>query len=161
MTKSTALGNGKQRKTSRRSAKRRTARRVRAVVWAAATLVAVAATIATFGCGGVAASAEKATFEEAKARAEAGDPDGMRRLGYCYLNGIGVEASEEKAFEWTRKGAGLGDPKATLALGRCYSFGWGVAVDKEAAIECYRRAAELGAPTKGTDATSYLCANIK
>lgn len=146
MTKSTALANGKQRKT----AKRRTARRVRAVVWAAALVsVAVAAGVATFWGGNDAASAEKATFEEAKARAEAGDPDGMRRLGYCYLNGIGVEASEEKAFEWTRKGAELGDPRATLALGCCYSFGWGVAVDKEAAIECYRRAEEPDARERG------------
>ncbi|MBQ7814828.1 MAG: sel1 repeat family protein [Thermoguttaceae bacterium] len=160
MTKSTALGNGKQRKTSRRSAKRRTARRVRAVVWATTALVAGAAVVATFRSGNDAASAEKATFEEAKARAEAGDADGMRRLGYCYLNGIGVEASEEKAFEWTRKGAELGDPKATLALGCCYSFGWGVAVDKEAAIECYRRAEEPDAPPKGTDAPACLvCAN--
>lgn len=153
MKKSTALGNGKHRKT---------ARRVRAVVLTAAFAVVFAAVVATLGSGNVGGAAlERATFEEAKARAEAGDADGMRRLGYCYLNGIGVEASEEKAFEWTRKGAELGDPKATLALGCCYSFGWGVAVDKEAAIECYRRAAELGAPTKGTDATYCLCANIK
>ncbi len=152
MTKSTALGNGKQRKTSRR---------VWAGVWASTALVAVAAGGATLWSGRDAASAKKATFEEAKARAEAGDPDGMRRLGYCYLNGIGVEASEEKAFEWTRKGAELGDPRATLALGCCYSFGWGVAVDKEAAIECYRRAEELDAPTQGTDATYCLCANMK
>ena len=146
MTKSTALANGKQRKT----AQRRTARRVRAVVWAAALVaVAGAAGVATFRSGNDAASAEKATFEEAKARAEAGDPDGMRRLGYCYLNGIGVEASEEKAFEWTRKGAELGDPRATLALGCCYSFGWGVAVDKEAAIECYRRAEEPDTRERG------------
>lgn len=151
MKKSTALGNGKHRKT---------ARRVRAVVLTAA--FAGAAVVATLGSGNVGGAAlERATFEEAKARAEAGDADGMRRLGYCYLNGIGVEASEEKAFEWTRKGAELGDPKATLALGCCYSFGWGVAVDKEAAIECYRRAEEVDAPTKETDATYCLCANIK
>lgn len=160
MTKSTALNNGKNRETAR-SAQRRTARSVWAVVLTATALVAVAAGFATRGSGNDAASAEKATFEEAKAQAEAGDADGMRRLGYCYLNGIGVEASEEKAFEWTRKSAEMGDTKATLALGSCYSFGWGVAVDKETAIACYRRAAELGAPSENADATSCLCANIQ
>lgn len=116
MTKSTALNNGKNRETAR-SAQRRTARSVWAVVLTATALVAVAAGFATRGSGNDAASAEKATFEEAKAQAEAGDADGMRRLGYCYLNGIGVEASEEKAFEWTRKSAEMGDTKARSRWG--------------------------------------------
>lgn len=90
---------------------------------------------------------ETAIFERARLEAEAGDPVGMWKLGYCYNNGIGVDKSEYRAFEWWRKGAELNDAWTTGCVGACYDQGWGVAVDEKAAFDRYCKAAELGMPS--------------
>lgn len=87
---------------------------------------------------------EKAIFERARLEAEAGDPIGMWKLGYCYKNGICCARDERLAFHWFRKGADLNDALLMNCVGLCYDEGWGVAVDKKAVFDWYCKAAELG-----------------
>src|ERR1039458_1334583 len=47
---------------------------------------------------------EKAAFWNRKS-AELGEPVAMYNLGFCYLNGTGLEKNEREAVKWYRKGA--------------------------------------------------------
>ncbi len=63
---------------------------------------------------------EKTTDEALERRrqaAEGGDPEAMRWLGDCYLDGIGVDVNVAKAVEWYRKAADAGDAEAMNKMG--------------------------------------------
>lgn len=51
------------------------------------------AVVAVWGWNAWETAREKAIFERARLEAEAGDPVGMWKLGYCYNNGVGVAQS--------------------------------------------------------------------
>ncbi len=76
--------------------------------------------------------------------AEAGNADAIRRLGYAYRYGEGVEQNLEKAAELYGRAADMGDAKAINNLGLMYEFGRGVEMNKEKAVELYAKASELG-----------------
>lgn len=52
--------------------------------------------------------------------ARQGNPSAQRDLGYCYVNGLGVEQNIEKAFSWLIKAANQDDADAQDLLGTLY-----------------------------------------
>lgn len=62
-------------------------------------------------------------------------PDIISNLGWCYLNGLGVEEDFKKAFQYFQQAYELGSLLANNHLGLCYLNGWGVDVDREKAIQ--------------------------
>ena len=78
--------------------------------------------------------------------AEAGDPEGMYKLGVCYECGEGgLTKDEAKAVEWYQKAAEAGSVRAMCSLGFCYAFGQGgLTRDEAKAVEWYQKAAEAG-----------------
>ena len=78
--------------------------------------------------------------------AEAGDPQGMYKLGVCYALGRGgITKDEDKAVEWYQKAAKAGDADAMGELGYSYNFGLnGLTRDEAKAVEWYQKAAEAG-----------------
>ena len=81
--------------------------------------------------------------------AEAGDPEGMYKLGVCYKCGEGgLTKDEAKAVEWYQKAAEAGSVRAMCSLGFCYDFGQGgLTRDEAKAVEWYQKAAEAGEAT--------------
>ena len=65
----------------------------------------------------------------------------MRKLGWCYENG--VEKNYEEAVKWYKKAAEKGDDWAMRKLGWCYENGEGVEKNYEEAVKWYKKAAEL------------------
>ena len=49
--------------------------------------------------------------------AEDGMHDAVLAMGWCYLNGAGVERNEDEAIRWYRKSARQGEPRAMFSLG--------------------------------------------
>ena len=85
--------------------------------------------------------AREGDFERVRKRAEAGDADAQRALGFLYSHGVGVEKNEKLAFEWTKKAAEAGDTKAQFNLASSYADGRsGVNVDPAVATDWYRKA---------------------
>ena len=78
--------------------------------------------------------------------AEAGDPEGMYKLGVCYECGEGgLTKDEAKAVEWYQKAAEAGSVRAMCSLGFCYDCGQGgLTRDEAKAVEWYQKAAEAG-----------------
>lgn len=148
--------NGKAKNSAENASKRK---RIDPV--AAAILTFTLAVVAVcWGWSAWETARETAIFERARLEAEAGDLVGMWKLGYCYINGIGVAQSEYRAFEWLRKGADLNDALTTYCVGVCYDMGYGVAVDKKAAFDWYLKAAELGnAAATAAVGARYLTGN--
>ena len=76
--------------------------------------------------------------------AEQGYPLAECQIGYCYLEGFGVEKDLEKAVYWTRRAAEHGDWDGQYNLGCFYEDGTGTARDMEQAAHWYREAARQG-----------------
>lgn len=76
--------------------------------------------------------------------AEQGHASAQHRLGWCYIEGCGVEKNETEAFQWTRKAAEQGNVNAEFNLGWCYYNGFGVAKSYRDAFCWYKAAAEQG-----------------
>jgi len=72
--------------------------------------------------------------------AESGMHDAVLAMGWFYLNGVGVKASEHEALRWYRKSARQGDEKAMFSLGQIAYF----AGDYSEAIVWFKRAANKG-----------------
>jgi TPR repeat protein len=104
----------------------------------------VALTVYSDGRGVPQSDADAATrFRKA---AEAGDPDGMIKLGYMYATGRGVPQSDADAFGWYRKAADAGNPDGMYGVGAMYADGRGVPQSDAEAAAWFRRAADAGSP---------------
>ena len=65
--------------------------------------------------------------------AEAGDPQGMYKLGVYYFKGqVGLTKDDVQAVAWYRKAAEAGNAKAMFELGFCYAYGRGGLTKDEA-----------------------------
>ena len=74
-----------------------------------------------------------------------GDVPSQTRLGYCYLDGDGVDRSMEEAVKWFQHAADKGDSEALLSLGMCaYLKSRVTGEDNSKAISMIKKAAELG-----------------
>lgn len=80
-------------------------------------------------------------FESCRTLAEKGEPQAQFDLGYCYMDGIGVEADKEEAFQWFRKSAERGNADGQCMLATCYDFGCGTRRDRSEGVQWYRKAA--------------------
>ncbi|MDE6027743.1 MAG: sel1 repeat family protein [Muribaculaceae bacterium] len=72
------------------------------------------------------------------------DPKAQFYLGYCYLNGYGVENDNEKAATLFTKSSLKGIRAAQHNLGCLYFNGLGVEQDQAKAVELFRKSAEQG-----------------
>ncbi|MBF0352500.1 MAG: sel1 repeat family protein [SAR324 cluster bacterium] len=84
--------------------------------------------------------------------AEKGVVEGQKKLGYLYLNGLGVPRESETAFKWYQLAAQAGDPEAQNSLGVLYQYGNGVTLNYPQALFWYIKATDQGNP----DAQSNL-----
>lgn len=91
---------------------------------------------------------ENKRFKEAvawyKKAALLGEEDAQNMLGFCYLNGLGIEKNPNLAMEWFQKAAEQGHIVAQSNVGYCYSNGIGVETNYEEAIKWYKYPAEQG-----------------
>jgi len=85
-------------------------------------------------------------IEQYTKKAEQGDVETQRRLGYIYKSGdYGVPQDLRLAIKWFRQAAEQGDAEAQCQLGYIYkSGGDGVPQDLRLAIKWFRQAAEQG-----------------
>ena len=90
--------------------------------------------------------------------AEAGNGEGMRRVGRLYQYGNGVESDYALAMEWYVRGAEAGDAGSIRNIGYLYENGFGVEQDYAIAMEWYLKAAEAGEP-KAMNDIGYLYEN--
>lgn len=79
-----------------------------------------------------------------KKAAEAGLPEAMNSIGFCYYKGYGVPTDYQQAVTWFQKGAEAGDINAMCWLGDCYYEGTGVNKDKATALQWYEKAIKNG-----------------
>lgn len=82
-----------------------------------------------------------------KRAAEAGDVEGMSKLGNRYLEGRGVERNPVEAVRWWTRAEAAGDVGAQVNLGLAYLRGFGVAHDPERGALLVRSAIARGSPT--------------
>lgn len=90
--------------------------------------------------------------------AEAGNGEGMRRVGRLYQYGNGVESDYALAMEWYVRGAEAGDTGSIRNIGYFYENGFGVEQDYAVAMEWYLKAAEADEP-KAMNDIGYLYEN--
>jgi TPR repeat protein len=92
-------------------------------------------------------SQPKASIEDLKVRAEAGDKTATRQLAETYYLGRdGVEQSFAEAARWYYKLAQQGDVRAQTTLGLMYARGYGVKKDLQAAHRWWSFAAAANDP---------------
>ena len=56
--------------------------------------------------------------------AEQGNLEAQYHLGFCYLNGRGVENDDLVGLHWINKAAKQGDGDSLCFMGACYATGW-------------------------------------
>ena len=85
--------------------------------------------------------------------AEAGDPQGMYKLGVCYDFGEGgLTEDDAKAVELYQKAAEVGNARAMYNLAQAYVYHQGgLTKDESKAVEWYKKAAEAGEATAMCD----------
>lgn len=81
---------------------------------------------------------------DARAKADAGDPVAMYRLGMMYLEGKGVTQDKREAVALLRRAATSGVPDAMLQLARELATVQGVEDDSRSAVDWFKRAAAAG-----------------
>jgi TPR repeat protein len=84
----------------------------------------------------------EAALPELRAKAEAGDPEALYKLGNCYSFGEGVARNRKMAFSLFERSAKAGYSDGMFNLAACYRRGEGVRKDIQAAVSWYERAAE-------------------
>jgi TPR repeat protein len=72
------------------------------------------------------------------------DAIAQSKLGYHYINGIGISKNTELAVSWFKKSAEQGFVEAQYNLGTCYEEGKGINVNIQQAKYWYGKAAEQG-----------------
>lgn len=78
------------------------------------------------------------------AGAKRGEPEAQRKLGYFYMNGLGIEKNEEQGRFWIETAAEQGNAEAQHNLGAVYYNGLGIPVDYELAFKWLGMAATNG-----------------
>ena len=91
-------------------------------------------------------SAEKASFDSVKAKAENGDAWAQYDMGTRYNFGKGVPVDMREAVKWYKMAAGNGIPEAQFNLGCCYENGTGIEKNHTEAFKWCKTAAESGLP---------------
>ena len=89
-------------------------------------------------------SAQPGSMAALLARAKAGDPKAELVLGFKYLDGDGVTASDSDAVNWLTRAANAGNAVAQYRLGTLYERGRGVPADPKLAHQWYEKAARGG-----------------
>ena len=79
-----------------------------------------------------------------KIAADAGTPDALNALGYCFEKGLGVVKNGQKAVELYEKSAAAGSPVGMESLGNAYSDGTYVKKDYGKALDWFEKAIEAG-----------------
>lgn len=74
------------------------------------------------------------------------DARALYLLACCYLEGIGVPASNVLYYAYLQEAAAQGSLEACCSLGSCCEFGIGTPENKPAALAWYRKGAEGGDP---------------
>ena len=78
-------------------------------------------------------------------RANAGDHDAQRMLGFLYMRGLGVPTDFAAALEWARRSADQQDRDAEFNVGLLYFAGpAGVDLNYDQAVAWFRKAADQG-----------------
>ena len=72
------------------------------------------------------------------------NPDSFFSIGYCYLNGLGVDKNEKEAAGWFIKAAEMGEPDSMFHLAWMYQEGIGVERNNELSAEYLYKSAEAG-----------------
>lgn len=67
------------------------------------------------------------------------DPYGCYSIGYCYLQGLGVEQNLEEAIDWFKKASLMEEASSTLKLGEIYYFGEYFEPDYDLAYEYFEK----------------------
>lgn len=83
-------------------------------------------------------------IEGLQIEAKNGDPRSMSSLGWCFLNGVGVEKNVDTAYSWYLKAAESGNAGSLFNLGWFYQNDLSVEKNLNTAFECYKTAAEYG-----------------
>lgn len=76
--------------------------------------------------------------------ADRSDARALYLLACCYLEGIGVPASNVLYYAYLQEAAAQGSLEACCSLGSCCEFGIGTPENKQAALTWYRKGAEGG-----------------
>ncbi|WP_182417661.1 tetratricopeptide repeat protein [Bartonella sp. HY038] len=97
----------------------------------------------------------KKALEEAKKRAEIGDPAAMTLIGMLYLEGKVVERDSDIAADWFKRAADLGDPHAALYYGVNLFNDSKDEAQKEIGAQYIEKSAKAGVPR-----ASYYYAQI-
>lgn len=83
----------------------------------------------------------KKAFSYYQKAAKSGYPEGMFRLGECFLYARGVSTNVGKAVYWLTKAADKGDSQAQCDLATLYDLGQSVEKNEKKAIRYYQKAA--------------------
>jgi len=92
-------------------------------------------------------SAQQETVAELQAKAEQGDVEAQRGLGFLYAVGGGVPQDVAAAARWYELAANQGDRFSQTNLGYMYFEGRGVPQDEVAAVRWFELAANQGNPS--------------
>jgi TPR repeat protein len=82
--------------------------------------------------------------EELRERIEAEDPKALAWMGWCYLNGMGVEKDDAQGVAWLQRAADKGSPEALLELANSYRAGRFTETDFLQAFESFCRRSKAG-----------------
>ena len=97
-----------------------------------------------------------------RARAEGGDAEAMRMLGYCYCRGeMGLAEDSKQAADWWQRGHDLGHATCTADLGACYARGEGVEMNKTYAVHLFSIAAKGGSEAGCSNLARAFAAGLK
>lgn len=83
---------------------------------------------------------ERRCFALTARAAKGGHSGAVLALGWCYLNGVGIDRNIEKAKQWYRKSARRGDSRAMFSLGQIAYY----ERDYSDAFRWFTRATEKG-----------------
>mmetsp|Transcript_738 Transcript_738/g.1938 ORF Transcript_738/g.1938 Transcript_738/m.1938 type:complete len:1177 (-) Transcript_738:63-3593(-) len=86
----------------------------------------------------------RSAFAHYEKAARMGDDGGKNGLGFCYLNGVGVERSPEVAFQYFANAAQGGYEEAMYNLGVLYTQGLGTQQSLSSALAWFLKAAHKG-----------------
>lgn len=85
-------------------------------------------------------------FDEAKKRADIGDPAAMTLIGMLYSEGQLFERNSDIASEWFKRAADLGDPHAALYYGINIFNATIIEDEKQIGADYIKKSAEAGVP---------------
>ena len=82
-------------------------------------------------------------FEYSKKACDLGSSDGCSKVGFHYLDGLGVKKNLKKAFKYFEKACNLNESRGCFNLAFMYEKGKVVKRDEKKAKELYEKACKL------------------